>query len=247
MSASSQSSLPAIYGQVASEESKRLRPLSRVVEVGCAPHAALQAAGPAPLGLCLAAVRPAPALLSCSSCGVHASALHGAEQRVRMQSDAGDLESAAAELSKAASLLVSIERHILGLQSDGVRCGPAVSQQRRQHGIADVRATGAGPASSRLAAIMRWPSLRPACADLCWACRRTRVPWPTARQSGRRRLPPSSGAWRPWRLPCQPGCTPACPAAAAGSSPQNTPCPARLSLSARPCPKQADTAGPGGL
>ena len=33
MSSSSQSSLPAIYGQAASEETKRLRPLGRVVEV----------------------------------------------------------------------------------------------------------------------------------------------------------------------------------------------------------------------
>ena len=43
-----------------------------------------------------------------------------------LQSDAGSLESAAAELSKAASLLVSIERHIISMQQDGVSSVHAV-------------------------------------------------------------------------------------------------------------------------
>ena len=260
MSASSQSSLPAIYGQAASEESKRLRPLGRVVEVGShfvhklGINLVLQCGHT----LCWCCI----GLLSLKRCAVGCKRQHSSWSAARpcrqdtcqiagrcwsmqeehlialtqclwMQSDAGDLESAAGDLSKAAALLVSIERHILELQADGVRSSNALCMTQVQitagrvacfQPSADVLLGASKTASKHVprqnegstdADVLQCTSLVSICATVgrprkgndsqLLACRQTRVLWQTARRSAQKQQPPWSGAWLPWRLLCLPG------------------------------------------
>ena len=84
-----------------------------------------------------------------------------------LQSDAGSLELAAAELSKAASLLVSIERHIISMQQDGVSSVHAVwrslsCSHKNCYAVSSFSNVRTGHAT-------RWSSLQqlvlPACPD----------------------------------------------------------------------------------
>ena len=106
---------------------------------------------------------------------------------------------------------MSIERHILGLQSDGVRCCSAGWQQFMQTCVSFLVHALVGQqtaASSALRptytsrSLCSRPRSHPACAS-----RQMRVPWQTARQSGQRLPPHWSVVWRPWRPRWQPGTT----------------------------------------